>query len=100
MKYHSVNGIYGTWTTKLFTHFPTQCNHQNIVKDKHKLEFLCTWFDDLIDEKKTFELIDLLKFRASNNEACNMILILLVASLNFSIPLDFVESILGFFNLK
>lgn len=82
---------------------------QNVEIDKKKLEFIADWFQELIniDFKNNFnqkiiqiKLKDLLKYRMLNNEACNMILVLLVASLEFSIPIKFMEETLEYLDLK
>jgi hypothetical protein len=44
-------------------------------------------------------LKELLDYRKIKNEMCNMILVLLVASLQFKIPLDFIKETLVFINL-
>jgi hypothetical protein len=46
------------------------------------------------------KLKQILDYRLFNNEACNMILVLLVASLEFSIPIKFMEETLEYLNLN
>ena len=110
--------IYGDWTTKLFSRFPKN-NIQNVEMDKRRLEFICEMYQELINiENKTeninelnnhqhnnnisnkMKLKHILEYRLLNSETCNMILVLLVASLEFSIPNTFMEQTLEYLNLS
>jgi hypothetical protein len=86
--------------------------------DKRKLEFICEMYQELINiENKTeninelnnhqhhktsnrIKLKQILEYRLINSETCNMILVLLVASLEFSIPNEFMEETLEYLNLS
>ena len=87
--------------------------------DKRRIEFLCEMLQELVNiEIKTENINDLntnknllnnsnqikfkqmLEYRLINNETCNMILVLLVASLEFTIPNKFMEETLDYLNLS
>ena len=93
---------FGDWASNLLSKFPIN-ETKTLETDMRRLEFICNWFEEIIihdcdqfDEyvqtrpelhsyvivpaiQKNF-LKDLLEFRKSNREMCNMILVLLVVS--------------------
>lgn len=121
-----VRDIYGEWATKLFSRFPKN-NIKNVEWDKRRLEFIAEMYQELINiEIKTTNINELnnhqhsknnnsttpssnnnnkinlkqiLEYRLLNNETCNMILVLLVASLEFSIPNSFMKETLEYLEM-
>ncbi|XP_070564121.1 uncharacterized protein [Ptychodera flava] len=97
MKKIEVNGIFGEKTTHLLTTFPIH-GAKNIETDHRRLKYLAYNLQrDLMLElqyKKVHPSMslpdtfieDLIDARPAERERCNMLLLLLVASLEFSIP--------------
>lgn len=108
--------IYGDWSTKLMSKFAVN-EIKNIETDIRRLEFLAEWFEEIIKVdcfyvtkkyniqlencflSKNF-LKNLIDFRKSHTEMCNMVLVLLVASLQFRIPTEFLSETLNYTNLN
>lgn len=108
--------IYGEWSTRLMSKFPVN-EIKNIENDTRRLEFLAEWFEEIIEVDCAYVtkkynvrlescllpkkfLRNLISFRKSNTEMCNMILVLLVASLQFRIPNEFLSETLLYTNLN
>ncbi|RNA12826.1 subfamily C member 14 [Brachionus plicatilis] len=108
--------IYGEWSTKLMSKFAVN-ETKNIETDMRRLEFIAEWFEEIIKVdcsyvakkhnirlescflSKNF-LRNLIDFRKSHTEMCNMVLVLLVASLQFRIPNEFLGETLNYTNLN
>lgn len=101
-----VNGIYGPKATKVMTSFPANGVH-NIEIDKKRLKYLgYNIQEDLVIDKKytnrEFQVMkyrrafieDLLEARPEDRERCNMLLLFLVASLEFVLPTHLVKETL------
>ncbi|XP_078317601.1 uncharacterized protein LOC111119226 isoform X1 [Crassostrea virginica] len=101
-----VNGIYGAKATKVMTTFPANGVH-NIETDKKRLKYLgYNIQEDLVIDKKftnrEFQVMkyrrafieDLLEARPEDRERCNMLLLFLVASLEFVLPTHLVKETL------
>ncbi|XP_077980954.1 uncharacterized protein LOC144436126 [Glandiceps talaboti] len=97
MKKIEVNGIFGKKTSHLMARFPLS-GAKNIDTDNRRLKYLAfnlqrdlllevqhTSYDPRVALPDTF-LEDLLDARPADRERCNMLLLLLVASLEFVIP--------------
>ncbi len=112
---------FGDWATRLVSKFPLS-ETKTLETDLRRLEFISTWFEELIlrdcqdydsylqarphlqaDAVVPFLqanfLKELLEFRKMNTEMCNMILVLLVASLYFEVPIQFFDEMLAYTNL-
>ncbi|XP_050401356.1 uncharacterized protein LOC126818166 isoform X2 [Patella vulgata] len=106
MKHIELTGLFGQKATSLLTKFPVNAVH-NIEMDRKRLQYLAyNLQEDLVIEqkatkskyqyvkyKKTF-LEDLLSVRCEEREKCNMLLLLLVASLEFILPTHLVQETL------
>ncbi|CAF0915842.1 unnamed protein product [Brachionus calyciflorus] len=107
---------YGDWSTKLMSKFAVNEVH-NIETDSRRLDFIADWFEEIIKAdcvyaSKKFNiqlknqivmknfLRNLIEFRRTHTEMCNMILVLLVASLQFRIPNEFLSETLNYTNLN
>nr|XP_034310954.1 uncharacterized protein LOC105347423 isoform X7 [Crassostrea gigas] len=101
-----VNGIYGPKATKVMTSFPANGVH-NIEIDRKRLKYLgYNIQEDLVIDKKytnrEFQVMkyrrafieDLLEARPEDRERCNMLLLFLVASLEFVLPTHLVKETL------
>ncbi len=101
-----VRDTYGDWSMKMFSKFAVN-EIKTIDMDRRRLEFIASWFEDLIvieckqlgsvgssssEDKSTLKssallgrkfLKELIEFRKTNFESCNMILILLVVRYPF-----------------
>ncbi|XP_071117853.1 uncharacterized protein [Haliotis cracherodii] len=106
LKKIQVNGIFGDKSKHLLTKFPINAAH-NIEIDQRRLKYLAfNLQEDLTTERKytkrDFQVLryrrtfleDLLEVRPTDRERCNMLLLLLVASLEFVMPTHLVKETL------
>ncbi|XP_046581209.1 uncharacterized protein LOC124288684 [Haliotis rubra] len=106
LKKIQVNGIFGDKSKHLLTKFPINAVH-NIEIDQRRLKYLAfNLQEDLTIERKytkrDFQVLryrrtfleDLLDVRPTDRERCNMLLLLLVASLEFVMPTHLVKETL------
>ncbi len=112
---------FGEWATRLISKFPLN-ETKTLETDLRRLEFISTWFEEIIlrdcheydtylQERPELQadaivpwlhegfLKELLEFRKVNTEMCNMILVLIVASLYFEVPIQFFDEMLSYTNL-
>jgi hypothetical protein len=97
--------VFGDWSVSLLSKFPVN-GVKNIETDTRRVEFLASWFEEIIREEEYTQktqisfvqnsshvdlglkrqfLKDLLDYRRTHTEMCNMILVLLVVSSHLSI---------------
>ncbi|KAL4237028.1 hypothetical protein ACF0H5_005412 [Mactra antiquata] len=106
LKKIQVHGIYGEKATHLMIRFPAN-GPSNVETDKRRLKYLAlNAEDDLVLEKKytkrEFSVLkyrktfieDILDARWNDRERCNMLLLLLVATLEFVMPTHLVKETL------
>ncbi|KAK3591251.1 hypothetical protein CHS0354_010617 [Potamilus streckersoni] len=106
LKQIQVHGVYGVKATHLMTRFPANGTH-NIDTDRRRLNYAAySLQEDLVLDKKytnrDFQVLkyrktfleDLLEIRPNDREKCNMLLILLVSSLEFILPTHLVKETL------
>ncbi|XP_069128141.1 uncharacterized protein [Argopecten irradians] len=106
LKKIEVNGVFGEKATHVMTRFPTNGVH-NIETDRRRLKYIAFNIQEdlVIDNKYTNReyqvlkyrvsfLEDLLEIRPTDLERCNMLLLLLVTSLEFVLPTHLVKETL------
>ncbi|XP_060082017.1 uncharacterized protein LOC132561310 [Ylistrum balloti] len=106
LKKIEVNGVFGAKATHVMTRFPTNGVH-NIETDRRRLKYVAFNIqEDLVIDKKYTNreyqvlkyrvsfLEDLLEIRPTDLERCNMLLLLLVTSLEFVLPTHLVKETL------
>lgn len=106
MKSIHVTGIFGAKATHMMTKFPMNGMH-NVETDRRRLKYLAYCLqEDLLIEKKYVKsdyqilkyhkqfLEDILTSRPQDRERCNMLLMLLVASLEFVMPTHLMKDTL------
>ncbi|XP_052776216.1 uncharacterized protein LOC128214034 isoform X3 [Mya arenaria] len=106
LKRIDVTGVYGEKATHMMIRFPAN-GPSNIDSDRRRLKYLAqNAEEDLVLEKKyskrDFQVLkyrrtfiqDILDARASDRERCNMLMLLLVATLEFVMPTHLVKETL------
>ncbi|XP_021342270.1 uncharacterized protein LOC110442803 isoform X3 [Mizuhopecten yessoensis] len=106
LKKIEVNGVFGEKATHVMRRFPTNGAH-NIETDRRRLKYVAYNIqEDLVIDKKYTNreyqvlkyrqafLEDLLEIRPTDLERCNMLLLLLVTSLEFVLPTHLVKETL------
>ncbi|XP_071799635.1 uncharacterized protein [Asterias amurensis] len=107
MKKLQVSGIYGERTTHFMMRFPTK-GALNVETDNRRLRYLsyCLQFDLLLEVQhrkrnqrltlyESNYLESLLGARPIERDRCNVLLLLLIASLEFSLPTNLVQETLS-----
>ncbi|XP_031561141.1 uncharacterized protein LOC116297119, partial [Actinia tenebrosa] len=109
LKNIKVTGIHGTMTDHYMRHFPHRST-LNIDLDRRRLHYLAYNLQRDVNldlkyttrekVKPTSVIENLISCRKNDQERCNMLLLLLVGSLEFSIPLSLVQQTLEITRLK